>query len=163
MLLLATPAFAKSTLVIGDPAPEFASEDEQGRPISLGQFKGKTVVLYFYPKDGTPGCTAEAKSFRDHFAEFQKRGVVILGISFDDGKSHRQFKADENLPFALLATNQHQIADDYGVGGVIFADRDTIIIGPDGTIKNIMRSVKATDHAKVILDALDALDLKKIP
>lgn len=155
LFLFSMPSIAKAELKVGDPAPVFSSVDDLGQMIELGQFKGKTVVLYFYPKDNTPGCTAEAQSFRDHYSEFQNKNAVILGVSFDGEASHRKFKAQENLPFALLTKNQRQIAEAYGVGGIIFADRDTIIIGPDGLIKTIMRSVKAADHARVVLDALE--------
>ncbi len=160
-LLFTLPSWAAQPLQINDPAPEFTSIDDLGQPVTLRQFAGKTVVLYFYPKDGTPGCTAEAQSFRDHFAEFEKKHVVILGISFDDAASHRKFKQNENLPFALLTTNQRQIAEAYGVGGMIFADRDTIIIGPDGKIKSILRSVSAQDHAKIILETLDPSNVSR--
>lgn len=154
LITFSSKVIAKEELKVGDPAPEFSSQDDLGQPVSLSQFKGKTLVLYFYPKDGTPGCTAEAESFRDHYSEFEKKNAVILGVSFDGANSHKKFKENENLPFALLTTNQREIADAYGVGGFIFPDRDTIIIGPDGKIKAILRSVTAVDHAKVVLETL---------
>jgi len=154
--LLFTAPFntAHAELAIGAPAPDFSSTDELGLPVTLAQFKGKTVILYFYPKDGTPGCTKEAQSFRDHYTELTKLGVVVLGISFDDADSHKAFKNKQELPFPLLTTNQKAIAEAYEVGGIWFANRDTIVIGKDGKIKNIYRSVTATDHADFLIGEL---------
>ena len=145
---------AHADLAIGQTAPAFSSTDELGLPVTLSQFKGKTVILYFYPKDGTPGCTKEAQSFRDHYTELTKLGVVVLGISFDDADSHKAFKNKETLPFPLLTSNQKAIAEAYGVGGIWLADRDTIVIGKDGKIKNIYRSVTATHHATFLISEL---------
>jgi peroxiredoxin Q/BCP len=141
-------------LKVGDSAPDFSSKDEFGQPVTLSQFKGKTLVLYFYPKDGTPGCTAEAQSFRDHYAEFTKRNIKVLGVSFDSEDRHKKFQTENELPFPLLAENQKEIAEKYGVGGFLFADRDTITIDPAGKISGIYRSVTASDHAQFILDHL---------
>ena len=101
----------------GVPAPDFKLKDQNGMPHRLQEYLGKPVVLYFYPKDDTPGCTKEACSFRDAFAEYKEAGVVVLGVSPDDSESHRKFATKYNLPFTLLADEGHQVAELYGVWG----------------------------------------------
>jgi len=146
----------------GDSAPEFSAAANGGGKISLADFRGKSVVLYFYPKDDTPGCTKEACAFRDHFAEFKQAGAVVLGVSTDPVKSHDKFAAKYNLPFTLLADEDKKIVHTYGVwGGKSFMGRKylgthrmTFLIGPDGCIKKIWPKVKPDVHAEEVLAVL---------
>jgi peroxiredoxin Q/BCP len=149
-------------LKAGDAAPEFSANTNGGGKISLADFKGKNVILYFYPKDDTPGCTKEACAFRDHFAEFKQRGAVVLGVSTDPVKSHDKFVEKFKLPFTLLADEDKQIVEAYGVWGEKSfmgrkypgTHRVTFLIGPDGRIKNIWPQVKSDEHATEVLAAL---------
>jgi peroxiredoxin Q/BCP len=146
----------------GGVAPGFSAARNGGGRVTLADFKGKNVVLYFYPRDDTPGCTREACAFRDHFAEFQKRGAVVLGVSTDPVKSHDKFVEKFKLPFTLLADEDKKIVEAYGVwGGKTFMGRKylgtfrvTFLIGPDGRIKNIWPKVKPEEHAAEVLAAL---------
>lgn len=150
-------------LTEGDKAPAFNATTSGGGKISLGDLKGKPVVLYFYPKDDTPGCTKEACAFRDHFAEFQQRGAVVLGVSTDPVKSHDKFVEKYKLPFTLLADEDHHIVQAYGVWGqktfmgrkYLGTHRVTFLIGPDGRIQKIWPIVKPEEHAAEVLAALD--------
>lgn len=144
------------------PAPEFALPDEDGKIHNLSDYRGKPVVLYFYPKDDTPGCTTEACNFRDDFHIYEQNGIVILGVSPDNAKSHTKFKNKFSLPFTLLADEGHQIADAYGVWGPKkFMGREyegilrtTFLIGPDGNIVKVFENVKPDHHSKEVLAAL---------
>jgi peroxiredoxin Q/BCP len=146
----------------GDPAPDFAAETDGAGKVSLADFKGKHVILYFYPRDNTPGCTKEACAFRDEFAEFKKKGAVVLGVSTDSAKSHTRFIEKYKLPFTLLADEDKKIAEAYGVWGekkfmgvkYIGIHRVTFLIGPDGRIKKIWPKVKPAEHAAEVLEAL---------
>ena len=149
------------TLKEGDPAPPFSALTNGGQRVSLADFKGKHVILYFYPRDNTPGCTKEACAFRDEFAQFKAKGAVVLGVSTDSVKSHDKFVEKFHLPFPLLADEDKSIVNAYGVWGekkfmgVKFqgVHRVTFLIGPDGRIKKIWPKVKPAEHAKEILDA----------
>ncbi len=144
------------------PAPDFSLQDENGTVRTLKEFRGKPVVLYFYPKDDTPGCTTEACNFRDDYHVYGENGIVILGISPDDPESHAKFKAKYHLPFTLLADEGHHIADAYGVWGMkkmygkeyqgIF--RTTFLISPEGTILKVFENVKPDGHSAEVLAAL---------
>ena len=146
----------------GDAAPEFTAATNGGGKISLANYIGRNVILYFYPKDDTPGCTREACAFRDHFAEFKKRGAVVLGVSTDPVKSHDKFVEKFKLPFTLLADADKKIVEAYGVWGEkIFMGRKylgthrvTFLIGPDGRIKKIWPKVKPDEHAQEVLAEL---------
>ena len=146
----------------GDAAPDFSAATSGGGKASLSDFKGKNVILYFYPKDDTPGCTKEACGFRDSFSEFQKRGAVVLGVSTDSAKSHDKFVEKFKLPFPLLADEDKKIVNAYGVWGEksflgrIFngTKRVTFLIGGDGRIRKIWPKVKPEEHAQEILAAL---------
>jgi len=146
----------------GDAAPEFTAATNGGGKISLANYIGRNVILYFYPKDDTPGCTREACAFRDHFAEFKKRGAVVLGVSTDPVKSHDKFVEKFKLPFTLLADADKKIVEAYGVWGEkIFMGRKylgthrvTFLIGPDGRIKKIWPKVKPDEHAAEVLAEL---------
>jgi len=145
-----------------DVAPEFSAATNGGGKVSLADFKGKNVVLYFYPRDDTPGCTKEACAFRDDFAEFKKRGAVVLGVSTDSAKSHDKFVGKYKLPFTLLADEDKKIVTAYGVWGeksfmgrkYLGTHRVTFLIGPDGHIKKIWPQVKPEEHAAEVLAAL---------
>jgi len=149
-------------LQAGDIAPVFSAATSGGGKISLADYKGKNVVLYFYPRDDTPGCTKEACAFRDHFAEFRKKGAVVLGVSTDPVKSHDKFVEKFKLPFVLLADEDKAIVTAYGVWGEKSfmgrkyqgTHRVTFLIGPDGRIKNIWPLVKPEEHANEVLTAL---------
>ncbi|MFO1519623.1 MAG: peroxiredoxin [bacterium] len=142
LALLTLPLLAHAApLKKGDPAPDFKTVDEQGKPVALKDFLGKAVLLYFYPKDDTPGCTTEAQSFRDHYSEFQNLDTVVLGISFDTVESHQKFKQKNQLPFPLLVDSDHKIAQAYGVTGTDLASRDVILIDDKGKIMRVIRSV----------------------
>jgi len=153
LALLSQPAWARD-LKVGDAAPGFSTVDDGGRPVSLQDFLGKTVILYFYPKDDTPGCTIEAKGFRELYAEFQKKDVVILGISYDDKDSHGKFKKKYEIPYALLVDEDRSIAEAYGAKGSFFAARQTFVIDPHGNIRFIYRNVNPSGHAEEILKNL---------
>ena len=146
----------------GDQAPAFDAATSGGGRLSLADFKGKNVILYFYPRDDTPGCTKEACAFRDDFAAFKKKGAVVLGVSPDSVKSHDKFVAKFKLPFTLLADEDKAIVQAYGVwGGKVFMGRKylgvhrvTFLIGPDGVIKKIWPTVKPEEHAAEVLAAI---------
>jgi peroxiredoxin Q/BCP len=146
----------------GDEAPEFSAATNGGGNISLADLRGKNVILYFYPKDDTPGCTKEACAFRDGFAEFKQRGAVIFGVSPDSVKSHDKFVEKFKLPFTLLADEDKKIVEAYGVWGeksfmgrrYMGVHRVTFLIGGDGRIKKIWPQVKPVEHAAEVLAAL---------
>lgn len=149
-------------LKVGDKAPAFAAATNGGGTASLKDFKGKYVVLYFYPKDDTPGCTKEACGFRDTFKDFEKAGVVVLGVSTDSVKKHDKFVDKFQLPFTLLADEDKSIVEAYGVWGkkkfmgreYMGTHRVTFLIGPDGKIKRIWPTVKPEEHAAEVLAAI---------
>jgi peroxiredoxin Q/BCP len=151
-----------SELTVGAAAPAFSAPDQSGKTVSLSDFAGKTVVLYFYPKDDTPGCTTEACSFRDEHTAFEKKGAVVLGISPDNIKSHGKFIEKFSLPFTLLADVDHRIAEAYGVWveksmyGKTYmgVERSTFVIDAQGKLKAIYRKVKPAEHIAEVLAAL---------
>lgn len=153
---------ATRELNVGDRAPEFSAQDETGKTWALKDLKGKTVVLYFYPKDSTPGCTTEACDFRDNHKAFAKKGAVVLGVSADSAKSHQNFKQKQALPFPLLVDEDKTLCRAYGVWtkkslyGREFMgiERSTFVIGPDGALTNVIRKVKVAGHVDSILEAL---------
>jgi peroxiredoxin Q/BCP len=142
-------------LAIGSPAPAFTVKDTNGNTVSLADFAGKTVVLYFYPKDDTPGCTKEACSFRDSYADYQGKDVVVLGVSVDDETSHQQFTEKFNLPFPLLADVNAAMTNAYDVAveknGVLYAKRVTYVIDGSGIITHVYDTVNTETHATDIL------------
>ena len=149
---------------VGDFAPDFSTQTDEGRPFSLSDLRGKTVVLYFYPHADTPGCTVEACGIRDEFASFQRVGAEVIGISPDTVAAQAAFKAKFQLPFTLLADPDHAIADLFGVWvlrkvqerefmGVV---RTTFLIGPDGRVQRVFRQVVPAEHARELLEALAA-------
>src|SRR5258706_5629313 len=132
----------------GEPAPDFTATTDAGERVSLSDFRGRPVVLYFYPKDDTPGCTAQACGIRDAYGEFEQAGAVVLGVSPDDERSHVKFKEKFDLPFTLLADEEHEVAEAYGtwtekkyMGRTYMGvERSTFVIGADGNVKKIMRN-----------------------
>lgn len=145
-----------------DVAPDFTLPDQDGKPVSLSDFRGRTVVLYFYPKDDTSGCTAQACDLRDRAAEFAARDVVVLGVSPDSPTSHTSFREKYDLPFTLLADTDHALATTYGVwvekhnyGRTYWGnERTTFVIGEDGRIRNILQRVKPADHTTRVLQLI---------
>ena len=145
----------------GDKAPDFTVSDGEGKTIRLKDLRGKKVVLYFYPKDDTPGCTREACSFRDAFSKFKKRGIEVLGVSLDNEKSHQKFAQKFSLPFRLLADTDRAVSEAYGTyGEKKFMGRTymgnlrmTFLIDERGKIKKIFSKVKPDDHAEEVLQA----------
>ena len=150
------------TLTEGSPAPDFSLATDTGDTVSLSSLRGKPVVLYFYPKDDTPGCTTQACGIRDAWGDFEQTGAVVLGVSPDDETSHAAFRQKHDLPFTLLADPGHHVAERYGVwveksmAGKTYmgVERSTFVIGQDGVVVRILREVKPTEHAA---DALAAL------
>ena len=144
------------------PAPDFSLQDENGTQRRLSDYRGKAVVLYFYPKDDTPGCTTEACAFRDDYSAYSDAGVVILGVSPDNPKSHLKFKKKYHLPFTLLADIDHKVCDLYGVWGLKKAMgkeyygvlRTTFLIGHEGKILKVFEGVKPDGHSVEVLTAL---------
>jgi thioredoxin-dependent peroxiredoxin len=146
----------------GQPAPDFELESDEGETVRLADLRGKPVVLYFYPKDDTPGCTKQACGFRDAYREYQERGAVVLGVSPDDNGSHRKFKEKYSLPFTLLADPGHEVADAYGAWGekkyagktYMGIIRSTFVIDPDGNVARAMYGVNAERNPAEVLEAL---------
>ena len=147
----------------GESAPDFTATTDAGERVSLADFRGGPVVLYFYPKDDTPGCTAQACGIRDAYGEFERAGAVVLGVSPDDEGSHVKFKEKYELPFALLADPDHAVAEQYGAWGektymgrtYLGVLRSTFVIDADGTVTKVMRNVKPATHADDVLGALN--------
>lgn len=142
------------TLAVGTVAPDFTVKDTNGNTVTLSEFKGKTVVLYFYPKDDTPGCTKEAQSFRDAYDEYKGKDMVVLGVSMDDEASHKAFTEKYGLPFQLLADVDGVITKAYDVEGGGYSKRVTYIIDAEGKISQVIDQVKTDTHAKDILASI---------
>ena len=148
----------------GTAAPNFTAKNANGETVKLKDLRGRKVVLYFYPKDDTPGCTKEACSFRDEFSDFKKGGIEVLGVSPDREASHQKFAAKYKLPFTLLADPDHSIADTYGVWGekkfmgrtYMGVKRMTFLIDEKGKIKKVFEKVKPEQHAREVLAAFEA-------
>ncbi|MGF1511767.1 MAG: thioredoxin-dependent thiol peroxidase [Myxococcota bacterium] len=151
---------------IGAPGPDFLLQTDAGEELSLADLSGRRVVLYFYPRDNTPGCTVEAGGFRDHHPDFEARNAVVLGVSRDSVKSHAGFKSKQNLPFTLLSDPTGQTIAAYGSWGqkkfmgrtFMGIQRTTVILDEDGIVRYIFPKVSPKEHAQEVLDALDELD-----
>jgi len=151
-----------STLKEGDQAPGFAAKDQNGKTISLSDFKGKNVILYFYPKDDTPGCTAEACSFRDNYQSMLSKGFDVIGVSTDDEKSHKKFETKFSLPFTLIADTDKHIVEAYGVWAeknmygkkYMGTLRTTFVIDGEGIIKKIIDKVDTKNSSQQVIDLL---------
>ena len=148
-------------LTVGDMAPEFEGIDHEGNPIKLSDFKGKKVILYFYPKDNTPGCTAQSCNLRDNYSLLQEKGYVVLGISSDGVDSHQKFRDKFELPFPLIADTEKEIHELYGTWGeksmygrkYMGTFRFTFVIDEEGKIEDIIKKVKTKDHTAQIVKA----------
>jgi thioredoxin-dependent peroxiredoxin len=148
-------------LQAGDEAPDFSLESDEGETVTLSALRGRPVVFYFYPKDDTPGCTAQACSLRDSYDEIQASGAALYGISPDDSESHRQFRAKFGLPFPLLVDTDHKLAERYGVwaerpNGNMGILRSSFVVGPDGRLLSASYGVKPEDTSPEALAALSA-------
>jgi len=149
-------------LDVGDKAPAFSLEDQSGKTVKLSDFKGKTVVLYFYPKDDTPGCTREACAFRDEHSALRKAGAVVLGVSPDSGASHAKFAGKYDLPFPLLADTGHAVSEKYGAWGekslygrkFMGIHRSTFLIDGSGKVAHVWPKVKVDGHVDQVLEAI---------
>ncbi len=147
----------------GSDAPPFTLMSQEGKPVSLQSLHGKWVVLYFYPKDFTSGCTLEAHNFQRDLAEYEKHNAVIVGVSVDDPNSHKQFCVKEGLSFKLLADTDHNVSKEYGTLtqlGFAHAARNTFLISPDGKVARVFEDVKPAEHSAQVLAALTELDKK---
>jgi thioredoxin-dependent peroxiredoxin len=146
----------------GDQAPDFTLRSDAGEAVTLSSLRGRPVVLYFYPKDDTPGCTTQACGIRDAWGEFERAGAVVLGVSPDDERSHEKFRSKYDLPFTLLADTDHAVAEEYGVWGeksymgrnYFGVRRSTFVIAENGKVKKIFEKVKPATHADDVLAAL---------
>jgi peroxiredoxin Q/BCP len=149
-------------VAVGQEAPDFELESDSGERVRLSSLRGSPVVLYFYPKDDTPGCTLQACEIRDAWSDFEARGAVVLGVSPDSASSHESFRSKYDLPFTLLADPEHEVADLYGVWVEqtygdktwIGNERSTFVIDSDGQVASVMRQVKPAEHAADVLNAL---------
>jgi len=164
LMFLLAPGFsavASEQLALGEPAPEFELSDQNGQLHSLEDYRDQWVVLYFYPKDETPGCTTEACEFRDNIFAFKKINAQILGVSLDDVESHLKFAENHDLPFPLLADSEGAAADAYGVKtkrfGMTLAKRQTFLISPDGTLAKHYEKVDVDEHSTQVLADLKEL------
>ena len=152
-------------LNVGDPAPDFSLPNAEGKVYSLADLKGQRIVLYFYPRDNTPGCTKEACAFRDHYDQYQAAGAVVLGVSTDNAKSHTRFAEKHNLPFPLLIDEEGKVAEAYGSYGLkkmygkeyMGITRSTYVIGPDGKLEKIYLKVKPAEHPVEVLTDIQGL------
>ena len=148
------------SLRLGDKAPDFTAKDQNGKTVSLADFKGKNVILYFYPKDDTPGCTAEACSFRDNYQSMLSKGFQVIGVSTDDEKSHKKFETKYSLPFPLIADEDKSIVEAYGVWAeknmygkkYMGTVRTTFIIDGEGAISKIINKVDTQNSSQQVLD-----------
>lgn len=146
----------------GDKAPAFSAKDQNGKTVSLADFAGKNLILYFYPKDDTPGCTAEACDFRDNYQSLAQQGYQVIGVSTDDEKSHKKFESKHNLPFPLIADTDKSIVESYGVWveknmyGKLYMGtaRTTFLIDQNGVIQKIIEKVDTKNSSKQVLDLL---------
>lgn len=167
-LLLSTPALAQDSPEVGAAAPNFSLQDQTGKWHSLKDYRGQWVVLYFYPKDGTPGCTTQACEFRDNIFAYRKMNAVILGVSVDDVESHKTFSEEQNLPFPILADADKKVTREYGtlklyMGTLEMARRDTFIIDPEGRVAKHYVSVDPKGHSDLVLNDLKQLAAKATP
>jgi len=164
LISIAAPSSVRAVAdppAVGSVAPEFSLVTNEGKPASLKDFRGKWVVLYFYPKDFTSGCTIEAKNFQRDLAKYEAANAVILGVSLDTADSHKEFCAKEGLSFKLLADTDSKVSDAYGsvmdYNGTKYSARNTFIIDPKGKVAQVFMKVKPTPHSEEVLAALAAL------
>lgn len=168
ILVFATPLTAHAAApAVGEAAPDFRLQDQNGEWQSLEKYRNQWVVLYFYPKDDTPGCTTEACNFRDDIYRYKAAGAAVLGVSLDDVASHQEFAEKYELPFPLLADVDHEASKKYGVlttlGAMKFAKRETFLIDPQGRIARHYPDVDPEEHAAIVLDDLASLQQEPAP
>jgi len=161
-LLVSAPALAGDPPAVGAQAPKFRLQDQNGKWHTLDDYRGKWVVLYFYPKDSTPGCTTQACEFRDNIFAFRDAGAAVLGVSVDDLESHKKFSEEHGLPFPILSDADHKVTTEYGVltkylGVMELARRDTFIIDPQGKVAKHYQKVDPNGHSKLVLADLATL------
>jgi peroxiredoxin Q/BCP len=165
MVLAPRPAYAADAPAVGSNAPAFTLNSQEGKPVSLSDFRGKWVVLYFYPKDFTSGCTMEAHNFQRDLAQYQQKNAVILGVSVDSTDSHQKFCTKEGLNFRLLSDPQHQVSDEYGsmmtYHDMALSARHTFLIDPQGVIRKSWMDVDPSKHSEEVLAAL--VELQQAP
>jgi peroxiredoxin Q/BCP len=169
-VLIAAAAFLRSARAdskapeVGSSAPDFTLNSQEGKPVSLHDFKGKWVVLYFYPKDFTSGCTVEAHNFQRDLPQYEKRNAVIIGVSVQDAESHQKFCTKEGLSFKLLADTEHKVSETYdsvmNLAVTKLSARHTFLIAPDGVIRKTYLDVKPDQHSTEVLAALDEFEKK---
>ncbi|MGZ3688842.1 MAG: peroxiredoxin [Bdellovibrionota bacterium] len=158
LILLFAGSFLSMALAPGEAAPEISAKNQEGKLIHLSDYRGKFVLLYFYPKDDTPGCTKEACSFRDETAKIKSLNTVVLGVSRQDEKSHREFRAKYHIPFDLLVDADGAVSKAYGVGtmpGIGLTRRQSILIGPDGRVIHFYESVDPAHHTQEVLTDIE--------
>ena len=151
LLLFGLASGAQGALQVGDAAPDFKLEDQDGKLHSLKDYAGQKVVVYFYPKDDTPGCTSEACSIRDDYGLFEKHEIMVFGISYDDAESHRKFREKHDLPFTLLSDSDKSVSAAYDSKGMMFAKRKTFLINEQGKLIKIYENVDVSTHGADIL------------
>ena len=148
-------SFSSASIKEGDTVPDYRLKADNGKYINISDYKGKWIILYFYPKDNTPGCTKEAKTFSELYDEFKKYNAVIFGINTDSVKSHQKFKKKHNLKITLLSDPKGKVAKDFGVRVILgFCHRDTVLINPEGKVEKIYREVDPEGNPKAILEFL---------
>lgn len=159
LALYAAPAFAADAPLAGAPAPGFSLAAQDGKPVALKDYRGKRVVLYFYPKDFTGGCTIEARGFQKNLKRFAAAKAVVLGVSVDTAESHKSFCEKESLSFKLLSDPKAEVSTAYGsmMEGRPLSARNTFLIGPDGAIEKVWLKVEPAGHAEEVLSAIAAL------
>jgi peroxiredoxin Q/BCP len=161
MFLITGAVAAESAPQVGQTAPDFTLPSQDGSKVSLHDFKGKWVVLYFYPKDGTPGCTIEAHNFQRDIAKFDQKKAVIVGVSVDDPKSHKEFCAKQGLTFKLVADTEKAVSKQYGsltnILGFKMSTRNTFLVNPEGKIAKVWLDVSPGKHSGEVLEALNQL------
>ena len=148
---------ADNKLAEGSPAPDFTLQDQDGKAHTLSEYQGQQVVVYFYPKDDTPGCTKEACSIRDDYALFEKNGIKVFGVSYDGMESHKKFAEKYDLPFALLSDLDKSVSEAYGTKGMFVASRKTFLIDEAGVVRKIYENVTVTGHGAEILADFKAM------
>lgn len=151
---------AQGASLLGEPAPDFTMTDQDGKTHTLSDYKGQKVVVYFYPKDDTPGCTKEACSIRDDYGLFEKNGIKVFGVSYDDTQSHKKFAKKYDLPFTLLSDTDKSVSEAYGTKGFFVASRKTFLIDEQGILHKTYENVTVTGHGAEILADFEALAKK---